>query len=72
MTKKYTPDDIKGLKLCGSPSENLQATWEFCDVLNTISARMEKWRSRHAALGAGEPASVKLQVKEVSAAISLQ
>ncbi len=69
MTKRYTPDDIAGLKLSGTPSENLQATWEFCDVLNTVSSRMDGWRKRHAAIGAEKPASKKLQASLASSVI---
>lgn len=65
MKTKFTPDDIPGLKLGGTPSENCQAMFEFCDVVNTLSDRLMKWRNRWEGLGVAEPASMKLQAKTI-------
>jgi hypothetical protein len=66
MNIKYTPEDVQDLRLTGTPSKNLQATWEFCDVLNTLSDRLGKWRERYEHLGSAEANSVKSQVKVIA------
>lgn len=70
MTKKYTPEDLVGLRLDGEDlSKRLEAAWEFCDILNSLAAMVDKWRERHAAIGSGKPQSLKLQAKNISSII---
>lgn len=68
MTRKYTPEDILKLGLTGDSDR--QAIFEFCDVMNTFSDRLTRWRGRWVGAGAHEPASIKLQARMTSVVAS--